>query len=83
VKRRPFAGACGVDHSLFFSQRRKGHGEHKGKGEINMNKKRINYTEAPKNISGAITEGEIVAISYLPLKNWINMYRGIGKSNNK
>ena len=30
-----------------------------------MNKKRINYTEAPKNISRAITEGEIVA-DFLP-----------------
>jgi len=30
-----------------------------------MNKRRINYTEAPKNISGAITEGEIIA-DFLP-----------------
>ena len=30
-----------------------------------MNKRRINYTEAPKNISRAITDGEIVA-DFLP-----------------
>ena len=30
-----------------------------------MNKRKINYTEAPKNISRAITEGEITA-DFLP-----------------
>jgi len=35
------------------------------KGETNMNRRRINYTEAPKNISEAITEGTIVA-DFLP-----------------
>jgi predicted DNA binding CopG/RHH family protein len=35
------------------------------KGETNMNKRKINYTEAPKNISRAITEGEIVT-DFLP-----------------
>ena len=36
-----------------------------GKGEINMNKGKIKYTEAPKNISRAITEGEMIA-DFLP-----------------
>ena len=35
------------------------------KGEIYMNKKKIIYTEAPKNISKAISEGKIVA-DFLP-----------------
>jgi predicted DNA binding CopG/RHH family protein len=35
------------------------------KEETNMNKRKIKYTEAPKNISGAITEGKIVA-DFLP-----------------
>jgi len=35
------------------------------KGEINMNRKREIYTEAPKNISKAIVEGEIIA-DFLP-----------------
>jgi len=35
------------------------------KGETSMKKRGINYTEAPKNISRAITEGEIVA-DFLP-----------------
>jgi predicted DNA binding CopG/RHH family protein len=34
------------------------------KGEINM-KQKINYTEAPKDVSRAITEGEIIA-DFLP-----------------
>jgi predicted DNA binding CopG/RHH family protein len=36
-----------------------------GKGETDMNKRKINYTEAPKNISRAIAEGKIVA-DFLP-----------------
>jgi predicted DNA binding CopG/RHH family protein len=35
------------------------------KGETNMNKRKINYTEAPKNISRAITEGKMLA-DFLP-----------------
>jgi predicted DNA binding CopG/RHH family protein len=35
------------------------------KGETNMNKRKINYTEAPKNVSRAIIEGEIVT-DFLP-----------------
>jgi predicted DNA binding CopG/RHH family protein len=35
------------------------------KGEKDMNKRRINYTEAPRNITRAITEGEIIA-DFLP-----------------
>jgi hypothetical protein len=35
------------------------------KGETNMNKRKINYTEAPKNISRAIIEGEIMT-DFLP-----------------
>ena len=35
------------------------------KGEIDMNKRNKMYTEAPKNISRAILEGEIVA-DFLP-----------------
>ena len=35
------------------------------KGEIDMNKRNKVYTEAPKNISRAILEGEIVA-DFLP-----------------
>jgi predicted DNA binding CopG/RHH family protein len=35
------------------------------KGDINMNKKQIIYTEAPKSISKGITEGEIIA-DFLP-----------------
>jgi predicted DNA binding CopG/RHH family protein len=35
------------------------------KGEINMNKGKINYTEAPKNISRAILEGKTVP-DFLP-----------------
>ena len=36
-----------------------------GKGETNMNKKNKIYTEAPKNVSKAIIEGEIIA-DFLP-----------------
>jgi predicted DNA binding CopG/RHH family protein len=36
-----------------------------GKGDINMNKKQVIYTEAPKSISKGITEGEIIA-DFLP-----------------
>jgi hypothetical protein len=36
------------------------------KEEINMNKKIIVYTEAPKPIAQAITDGEIIA-DFLPL----------------
>jgi len=35
------------------------------KGDTNMNRKKEIYTEAPKNISKAIAEGEIVA-DFLP-----------------
>ena len=35
------------------------------KGETNMNRRKIKYTEAPKNISRGITEGDIVA-DFLP-----------------
>jgi predicted DNA binding CopG/RHH family protein len=35
------------------------------KGEINMNKRKINYTKAPKSVSRAITEGKIAA-DFLP-----------------
>jgi predicted DNA binding CopG/RHH family protein len=35
------------------------------KGEINMNKRKINYTKAPKGISSAIAEGKIVT-DFLP-----------------
>ena len=36
-----------------------------GKGETYMNRKRIIYTKAPKNISGAITGGKIMT-DFLP-----------------
>ena len=36
-----------------------------GKGETNMNKKNKFYTEAPKNVSKAIIEGEII-VDFLP-----------------
>ena len=36
-----------------------------GKGDTNMNRRKEIYTEAPKNISKAIVEGEIIA-DFLP-----------------
>ena len=35
------------------------------KGDANMNRKKAIYTEAPKNISAAITKGEIIS-DFLP-----------------
>jgi predicted DNA binding CopG/RHH family protein len=36
-----------------------------GKGEINMNKRKVIYAEAPKSISKEIAEGEVIA-DFLP-----------------
>ena len=36
-----------------------------GKGDANMNRNKIIYTEAPKRVSRAITEGEIIT-DFLP-----------------
>ena len=35
------------------------------KGETNMNKRKVIYTKAPKNISRGITEGSVV-VDFLP-----------------
>ena len=35
------------------------------KGEVNMNRKKITYTEAPGNVSKAILEGEVIS-DFLP-----------------
>jgi predicted DNA binding CopG/RHH family protein len=38
------------------------------KEEANMNRRKINYTEAPKNVLKAITDGDIIA-DFLPPPN--------------
>jgi predicted DNA binding CopG/RHH family protein len=36
-----------------------------GKGEINMNRRKVIYTEAPKSVSREIADGEVIA-DFLP-----------------